>query len=98
MELYKSLWEPRAEQHDNERHQQNLEEALDDPSCPICYPINEEEVMEKFRIFWRYYQRICSTITYNVKTIGLFNQLLVIWDRNVPENPERNEKHGKICE
>ena len=87
MELYESLWKPRAERHYFEKHQQNLKDSQKDPSCPICYSIRNMEPIPKFIEFWQEYLEIVPEAEgYNQNTVQGVCALLLMDEEDILDN------------
>ena len=79
---YWLLWRERAQRHDYEAHQLRGSKFISDPSCPICYPVNEEtfpkesQLKNCFDIFWTWYSESFNAITYTIRTIQYFGNAI----------------------
>src|SRR3990170_3400342 len=85
MELPHEVWDLRKRKHDREKHHENRTHYEEDPSCIRCYPVTE--INEKFRKFWKWYNKRFEGKTYTSITCNMLEGL--INDNDITNNRNR---------
>ena len=99
MDEYENIWKTRAQQHDEECHIRRINNYIVDPSCPRCYPLRDispdGRTMQKFRLFWNWYQPTFHAATYTRNTVNDFVNILLM-EENFYEEGHRAETIEEI--
>src|SRR6516162_1789321 len=94
MEIYDSLLQPRALQHDKEFHDQRKANAIRDPSCPRCCNMRNEGwtpiTKENFEAFWEFYVDLTPAYAYTFHTVQAVTNIIETYNR-IEENVEGGE-------
>ncbi|RGB22098.1 hypothetical protein C1646_678082 [Rhizophagus diaphanus] len=94
-DIYDALEEIKNK-HEIEKHKEPREEYQIDPSCLRCYRINEEEVPEMFKKFWKVLQKvILKAMSYNKNTIEKCLEYVKLTRKEEGERYHSKKKRSK---
>ncbi|GBC32070.2 hypothetical protein GLOIN_2v1478394 [Rhizophagus irregularis DAOM 181602=DAOM 197198] len=98
-DIYDELEEIKR-RHEIEKHNELKEEYQVDPSCLKCYNINEIEIGDWFKRFWKIFQKvILEAMSYNRNTYTKLMEYIVLTRKDGEENyPSSKKKRNKEFE
>ncbi|GBB89054.1 hypothetical protein RclHR1_15700001 [Rhizophagus clarus] len=74
------IWENKCRKHIEDFHE-NGKQNKNDEACHLCYKIEESDVLQRFKAFWKILTKAEeSIIGYNRKTIILLKTIIEYWE------------------
>src|SRR2546430_298845 len=77
-------------------HRNHTRSRVNDLSCKICYPKEEEETDGRFQLFWNWYQETTTVQEFSGKTKEIFEELMSRNQENIIEGRENTKIQALI--